>query len=79
MIGVTVARFDGVDFSYPPAEPRRGHPFTLRGVSFDLDEGEVFGVLGPNSAGKTTLIRLLTRIVSPTRERSRSTASPSRR
>jgi iron complex transport system ATP-binding protein len=67
MIGVTVASFDGVDFSYPLTEPRRGHPFMLRGVSFDLAAGEVFGVLGPNSAGKTTLIRLLTRIVAPTR------------
>src|SRR5437773_3955411 len=67
MTGIPVARFDGVDFSYPLAEPRRGHPFSLRSVSFDLAEGEVFGVLGPNSAGKTTLIRLLSRIVSPTR------------
>jgi iron complex transport system ATP-binding protein len=29
--------------------------------------GEIVGVLGPNSAGKTTLIRLLSRIVAPTR------------
>ena len=67
MTGVTVARFEGVEFSYPAAEPRRGDPFTLREVSFDLAEGEILGVLGPNSAGKTTLIRLLTRIVSPGR------------
>jgi iron complex transport system ATP-binding protein len=67
MTGVALARFDGVDFSYPPAGPRRGHPFSLSDVSFHLAEGEIFGVLGPNSAGKTTLIRLLTRIVSPTR------------
>ena len=64
---MTVACFEGVEFSYPPAEPRRGRPFTLSGISFELAAGEVFGVLGPNSAGKTTLIRLLTRIVSPTR------------
>jgi iron complex transport system ATP-binding protein len=64
---VTVARFEGVEFRYPPGEPRRGEPFALRGISFALAAGEVFGVLGPNSAGKTTLIRLLTRIVSPTR------------
>jgi iron complex transport system ATP-binding protein len=64
---VTLARFDRVDFSYPLAEPRRGEPFALRGVSFDLAEGEIFGVLGPNSAGKTTLIRLLSRVVLPTR------------
>jgi iron complex transport system ATP-binding protein len=63
---VTLARFQGVDFSYPLAEPRRGGPFALRGVSFELVEGEIFGVLGPNSAGKTTLIRLLSRVVSPT-------------
>jgi iron complex transport system ATP-binding protein len=67
MIGVSVARFDGVDFSYPIAEARRGRPFTLSGVSFELAEGEILGVLGPNSAGKTTLVRLLTRIVSPAR------------
>ena len=67
MTGVAVARFDGVEFSYPSAEPRRGRPFSLRDVSFDLAEGEILGVLGPNSAGKTTLIRLLTRIVSPAR------------
>ena len=62
-----VARFDGVAFSYPVSEPRRERPFTLSDVSFALAEGEVFGVLGPNSAGKTTLIRLLSRVVSPTR------------
>jgi iron complex transport system ATP-binding protein len=67
MMRGTVARFDGVGFSYPLAEPRRGRPFALAGLSFDLADGEILGVLGPNSAGKTTLIRLLTRILAPTR------------
>ena len=31
----------------------------LRGVSFEIDEGEVFGLLGPNGAGKTTTIEIL--------------------
>ena len=32
-----------------------------------IAEGEVFGVIGPNSAGKTTLLRLLTRVVAADR------------
>jgi len=31
----------------------------LRGVSFDIREGEVFGLLGPNGAGKTTTVEIL--------------------
>jgi ABC-2 type transport system ATP-binding protein len=31
----------------------------LRGVSFDVAEGEVFGLLGPNGAGKTTTVEIL--------------------
>jgi iron complex transport system ATP-binding protein len=60
-------RVDGVAFAYPPAGPRRGRPFALGGLSFEVAEGEILGVLGPNSAGKTTLIRLLTRVLGPTR------------
>jgi ABC-2 type transport system ATP-binding protein len=31
----------------------------LRGISFDIDDGEVFGLLGPNGAGKTTTVEIL--------------------
>ena len=31
----------------------------LRGVSLDVDRGQIFGLLGPNGGGKTTLMRLL--------------------
>ena len=31
----------------------------VRGVSFDIVEGEVFGLLGPNGAGKTTTVEIL--------------------
>ena len=31
----------------------------VRGVSFDVAEGEVFGLLGPNGAGKTTTVEIL--------------------
>ena len=32
------------------------------GISFDVARGEVFGFLGPNGSGKTTTIRMLTRV-----------------
>jgi ABC-2 type transport system ATP-binding protein len=35
----------------------------LRGVSFDVDAGEVLGYLGPNGAGKTTTLRILLGLV----------------
>jgi ABC-2 type transport system ATP-binding protein len=31
----------------------------LRGISFEIQEGEVFGLLGPNGAGKTTTVEIL--------------------
>lgn len=36
------------------------------GISFDVEEGEVFGFLGPNGAGKTTTIRLMMDFIRPT-------------
>ena len=37
----------------------------LRGVSFAVDEGEIFGFLGPNGAGKTTTIKILMGLIHP--------------
>lgn len=37
----------------------------VKGISFDVQEGEIFGLLGPNGAGKTTTIGVLTTIVRP--------------
>jgi len=38
----------------------------VRGVSFDIAEGELFGLLGPNGAGKTTTIKMLITLLLPT-------------
>jgi ABC-2 type transport system ATP-binding protein len=35
-------------------------------VSFDVEEGEIFGLLGPNGAGKTTTIKMITTLARPT-------------
>jgi len=35
-------------------------------ISFDVDEGEIFGLLGPNGAGKTTTIRVALTLIRPT-------------
>ncbi|NKD88601.1 type I secretion system permease/ATPase [Haematospirillum sp. 15-248] len=39
--------------------PPGGSQPVLRGVSFDLDPGDVLGVIGPSAAGKSTLARIL--------------------
>lgn len=38
-------------------------PTALRGISFDVAQGEFFGLLGPNGAGKSTTIGILTSLV----------------
>ena len=37
----------------------------LRGVSFEVNEGEVFGLLGPNGAGKTSTVEILEGLAAP--------------
>ena len=38
----------------------------VKGISFEVEEGEVLGFLGPNGAGKSTTMRMITGFLPPT-------------
>ena len=38
----------------------------VKGISFEVEFGELFGLVGPNGAGKTTTIKMLTTLLTPT-------------
>lgn len=38
----------------------------IKGISFDVNEGEIYGFLGANGAGKTTTIRMIVGLIKPT-------------
>ncbi len=44
---------------------RFGHIEALRGMNFQVREGELYGLIGPDGAGKTTLMRIICTLVMP--------------
>ena len=56
--------FDNVGFRYPEAED-----WTIRNLSFTLSVGETLALVGENGAGKTTIVKLLTRLYDPSEGR----------
>ena len=59
-MGAPVIQVEGLYKSY-------GSVAALRGVSFEVEEGEVFGLLGPNGAGKTSTVEILEGMRTPDR------------
>lgn len=48
----TIVQVEGLTKKY-------GKKTVVKGISFDVKEGEIFGILGPNGAGKTTTLEML--------------------
>jgi fluoroquinolone transport system ATP-binding protein len=53
-----ILRVRGLTYHYPGSLGP-----VLRGLDFEINEGEIFGFLGPNGSGKSTTQKLLTRIL----------------
>jgi ABC-2 type transport system ATP-binding protein len=58
-----IVEVPSVSHTYPPAE-RGGEPRrALKEVSFEVRQAEIFGLLGPNGGGKTTLFKILSTLL----------------
>jgi lipopolysaccharide transport system ATP-binding protein len=51
--------------SAPTAAPRANTFWALRNVSFKIEKGETVGLIGANGAGKSTALKLISRIIQP--------------
>lgn len=56
----TILKLDNVHKSYGKTE-------IIKGISFEVNQGEIYGFLGANGAGKTTTIRMITGLIKPSK------------
>ncbi len=54
----SIIEFKDVSLSY-------GNRLILDNINFNINEGQIFGMLGPNGVGKSTIFNLLTGLISP--------------
>lgn len=66
MMSTPAFQLDQISKTYPGGWVDRTPRPALRGVSLRVERGEVFGLVGPNRAGKTTLLKVLLCLAKPT-------------
>ena len=54
----SIVEFENISLSY-------GNRIILDNISFKINEGQIFGMLGPNGVGKSTIFNLMTGLISP--------------
>ena len=54
----SIIEFENVSLSY-------GDRLILDNISFKINEGQIFGMLGPNGVGKSTIFNLITGLINP--------------
>ena len=54
----SIIEFENVSLSY-------GNRLILDNLNFKINEGQIFGMLGPNGVGKSTIFNLITGLIKP--------------